>query len=109
MAFDEGLATRLREYFEDKPDYTERKMFGGLCFMLSEHMTCGIVGDTLMARVGPDNYEACLSRPHAKEMDFTGRPMKGMVYVSAEGIEEEEDLEGWVNTCESFVRTLPPK
>lgn len=62
VAFDEGLATRLREYFEDKPDYTERKMFGGLCFMLSEHMTCGIVGDTLMARVGPDNYKACLAR-----------------------------------------------
>jgi len=62
-----------------------------------------------MARVGPLNYKACLARTHAKEMDFTGRPMKGMVFVNAEGIEEEEELEDWIKTCESFVRTLPPK
>ena len=84
-------------------------MFGGLCFMLSGHMCCGIVKDTLMARVGQDNYAEALGRPHASEMDFTGRPMKGMVYVSPEGIEEDSSLAAWVGLCESFVRTLPPK
>ena len=73
MAYDEGLAQRLREQFEEYPDVEEKKMFGGLCFMVSNHMCCGIVGDTLMARVGPANYDECLRQEHAREMDFTGR------------------------------------
>ena len=84
-------------------------MFGGLCFMVSDHMCCGIVGELLMARVGPENYEACLRQKHAKEMDFTGKSMKGMIYVSPAGLESDEDLEKWVSLCESFVRSLPPK
>lgn len=109
MAFDEGLAERLREHFHEKPGYSERKMFGGLCFMLSGHMTCGIVGDRLMARVGPSQYAAALDRPHAREMDFTGKPMRGIVYVDAEGLDDDADLQQWVGLCEVFVRTLPPK
>ncbi len=62
-----------------------------------------------MARVGPDHYEAALAKPHVAEMDFTGRPMKGYVYVAPEGIEEEADLAYWVDLCASFVETLPPK
>ncbi|MBW3669776.1 MAG: TfoX/Sxy family protein, partial [Actinobacteria bacterium] len=73
MPFDEGLAQRVRELLEDGPDASERKMFGGLAFMLGGNMCCGIVGDELMVRVGPDGYEAALARPHAREMDFTGR------------------------------------
>jgi len=73
------------------------------------HMTCGIVGDTLMARVGVDQDKAALERPHAREMDFTGRAMKGMVYVAPEGIEDDTELQHWVGMCEAFVRTLPPK
>ena len=84
-------------------------MFGGLCFMVAGHMCCGIVRDTLMARVGPDNHEACLAKKHAREMDFTGRALKGMVYVAPEGIEDEADLREWVGMCESFVKSLPPK
>ena len=77
--------------------------------MVSYHMCCGIVGDTLMARVGPDNYEECLAKRHATEMDFTGKAMKGMVYVKPEGLEEDSDLDSWVGICESFVKSLPPK
>ena len=109
MAYDEGLAERLREYFQDHQNVEIKKMFGGLCFMVSRHMCCGIVDDTLMARVGPEKYQECLSKPYAREMDFTGRALKGMVYVSPDGIESDEALAEWVETCEAFVNSLPPK
>ena len=109
MAYDEGLAERLREYFQGRSDVEVKKMFGGICFMVSNHMCCGIVNNTLMARVGPRHYEECLNRKHAKEMDFTGKAMKGMVYVSPEGIEDDSELVSWVGICESFVNSLPPK
>lgn len=109
MAYDEGLAERLREQLADRPGFSEKKMFGGLCLLLNRNMCCGVVGDTLMARVGPDQYEACLSQPHAREMDFTGRAMKGMVYVSPEGLESDEALAGWLEHCVRFAGSLPPK
>jgi TfoX/Sxy family transcriptional regulator of competence genes len=109
MAYDEGLAARLSEYFGCRSDVEQKKMFGGLCFMVKGHMCCGIIGDTLMARVGPEEYEGCLSRAHAREMDFTGRAMKGMVYVSPEGLLDDKDLHLWVRICEDFVSSLPPK
>jgi TfoX/Sxy family transcriptional regulator of competence genes len=109
MAYDEALAQRLRKQFAKRKDVEEKKMFGGLCFMLSGHMCCGIVGDTLMVRVGPDNYEQCLNRPHAREMDFTGKAMKGMVYVDAEGFASDSELAHWVNVATRFVASLPAK
>ena len=109
MAYDEGLAERIREYFIERTDIEEKKMFGGLCFMQSRHMCCGIVGDTLMARVGPNNYQDCLDRDYASEMDFTGRVMKGMVYVSPQGVDSDTTLFFWVNTCSEFINSLPPK
>ena len=109
MAYDEGLAERLREIFADRYDIDEKKMFGGIAFMLHGHMCCGIVNDTLMARVGPDQYDTALRRPHAREMDFTGKAMKGFVYVDPTGFESDEDLRTWVALCESFVNSLPPK
>lgn len=109
MAYDEGLAERVREQFQDRYDVEEKKMFGGLCFMVSNHMCCGIVKDTLMARVGPDNYKKCLVRKHASEMDFTGRAMKSMVYVSPEGVESDSELAEWVGICTDFVESLPAK
>ena len=81
MTFDEGLAERVRDLTDAEPSMSERKMFGGLCFMSSGHMCFGILGDEIMVRVGPDAYGAALKLPHAREMDFTGRSMKGMVYV----------------------------
>ena len=109
MSYDEGLAERLRDEFQDRNDVDEKKMFGGLCFMVSNHMCCGIVTDTLMARVGPENYAKCLAMNHASEMDFTGRAMKGMIYVSPEGIESDKALHRWVKICLGFVDSLPPK
>ena len=109
MPYDEGLAERIREQFQERSDVEEKKMFGGLCFMLSNHMCCGIVKETLMARVGPDNYETCLARKHASEMDFTGKAMRGMVYVSPDGIESDAHLSEWIDFCVAFVESLPPK
>lgn len=109
MAYDEGLAERLQDQFRDRDDVEVKKMFGGLCYMVKNHMCCGIVGDTLMARVGQDRYEDCLKQDHVREMDFTGRAMKGMVYVSPEGIESDSDLARWIDICIGFLETLPPK
>ena len=109
MAYDEALAARVRTAFDGDPSVTERKMFGGVVFMAGGNMACGIVGDEIMVRVGPDNYDDALSRPHARPMDFTGRPTRGMVYVSRPGFESDQDLAGWVEFGASFARSLPAK
>lgn len=109
MAYDRGLAERIRECGIDRSDVVEKKMFGGLCFMVSNHMCCGIVGDMLMGRVGPVQYQDCLAAAHVSEMDFTGKSMKGMIYVSPEGIEDDADLQHWIEVCLNFVTSLPPK
>jgi hypothetical protein len=109
MAYDEGLAERIRETLAETGGVEEKKMFGGLAFMVRGNMCCGVSGGDLMVRVGPENYEAALSLPHGREMDFTGRPLKGMVFVGVEGLESDEDLQSWVNLGKEFVRTLPPK
>lgn len=109
MAYDEGLAERLRERSEEDPAIREKKMFGGLCFLHAGNMCFGIVADELMVRVGAAAYEACLSLPHAREMDFTGRSMKGMVYVASEGFEDDADLDAWMRRGLDFARSLPAK
>lgn len=113
MAYDETLAYRLREAFARREDIAadvvERKMFGGLAFMVRGNMAVGINGERLMARVGPEQYETLLALPHAREMDFTGRTMKGFLFVDPPGIESDEDLAAWVDRCLDFVLTLPPK
>ena len=109
MAYDETVAERLRLLFAGRRDVTERKMFGGIAFMLAGHMCCGVIDSRLVARVGPERYAAALRRPHAREMDFTGRPLAGLVYVAPAGFKSAKDLRGWVAMCEKFVRSLPPK
>jgi TfoX/Sxy family transcriptional regulator of competence genes len=109
MPYDEGVAERLRELFADRDDIVEKKMFGGIAFMHNGNMCCGIVKDTLMARVGPDNYQTALARTGAREMDFTGKALKGFVYVAPDGFAEDADLGGWVALCEEFTGSLPPK
>lgn len=109
MAFDEGLAERIRDVLVRTPHITERRMFGGVAFLADGHMFVGVIGDMLMARVGPENYAAALKRRHVREMDFTGKPMKGYVYVDPAGIAGDEELEEWVMECRGFVRTLPAK
>ncbi|MDR0780277.1 MAG: TfoX/Sxy family protein [Pseudomonadales bacterium] len=109
MAYDKGLAERIRDLLQEQDDLDEKPMFGGLCFMLGSHMCCGIVGDMLMARVGPQAYEDCLQEPYVSAMDFTGKPLAGLVYVASEGIAEDAALAQWVQRCATFVRSLPPK
>lgn len=109
MAYDEALAQRVRDLVRDKQEVTERKMFGGIAFMLRGHMFVGISDRSLMARVGPDNYEDALARDGVREMDFTGRPMRGYVFVGAEAVDSRADLKQWVELCADFVDSLPPK
>ena len=109
MAYDEGLAERLRELFPEHAGIAEKKMFGGLCLLARGHMFVGIVGEALMARVGPDAYAAALRRPHARVMDFTGKPMNGYVFVDPPGYAEDRDLKRWVDESLKFVATLPEK
>ena len=109
MAFDEGLAHRVREQFADQPDIVEKKMFGGLAFMVQGNMSVGILGDTLMVRVGPDVYKAALAQPHAAAAAGNMRPMKGFVYVAAAGIEDDEALAAWVKRGVEYALSLPAK
>ncbi len=109
MAYDEGLAERLREAFQSRRGVSEKRMFGGVAFMVDGHMAVGIVGDSLMARVGPEQHAKLLRMKHVREMDFTGRPMKGFVYVAPAGFDSHAELLAWVERCVRFVSTLPKK
>ena len=109
MAYSEQVAGRIRGAFGEREELVEKKMFGGICFMLAGHMCVGVVDDALMARVGPEQYEEAMTRPHAREMDFTGRSMKGFIYVDPQGFSGDEELADWLRLCENFVRSLPPK
>jgi TfoX/Sxy family transcriptional regulator of competence genes len=108
VAYDQRLADRVRAVLPSAEPVTERQMFGGLAFMLNGHMFCGVVNDTLMARLGPDGAERALRRPHVRPMDFTGRPMKGMVFVDPSGLNGTA-LRRWVDAAAAFARTLPSK
>ena len=109
MAFDEGVAERIRALLAGQADVQERRMFGGLCFLCGGNMACGIVGEELMVRVGPHGWSDALNQPHAREMDFTGRSMKGMVYIGVDGFAEDVDLARWVEQGTAYARSLEPK
>ena len=109
MAFDEGLAERVRDLTGSQHSLFERRMFGGLCFMHDGNICFGIVGSELMVRVGPDVYEAALKLSDAREMDFTGRSMRGMVYVGEAGLSEDDDLYRWLERGLEYAGSLPPK
>ena len=109
MAYDEGAAQRMREHLADRFQLAEKKMFGGIAFMVAGHMCCGVIGEKLMARVGPEHYQLALARPHARPMDFTGKPLRGFVYVEPEGYQHDRDLERWLDECVRFVTTLPAR
>jgi TfoX/Sxy family transcriptional regulator of competence genes len=109
MAYDEKLANRVREVLSRRRGISEKKMFGGLCFLVHGHMACGIIGDELVVRVGPNEYAEALKKPGAREMDFTGRAMKGMVYVGPRGHGRAPSLKAWVGRGLVYARSLPPK
>jgi TfoX/Sxy family transcriptional regulator of competence genes len=108
MAYDEGLADRVRALLPAAEPVTERQMFGGLAFMLRGHMFCGIVKDALMVRLGPEAAERALNQPQVRPMDFTGRPMKGMVFVDPAGLHGPQ-LRQWVAAAAEYARGLPPR
>src|SRR5881396_159196 len=109
MAYDERLASRVREVLRGTRSVSEREMFGGLAFMVAGNMCCGVTGDDLMVRVGPDLYHDALVRPHTREMDFTGVSMKGMVYVSRDGVADDAELDLWVRLGVAYANSLPAK
>jgi TfoX/Sxy family transcriptional regulator of competence genes len=109
MPYDDQLATRVRAVLARRTDVEEKAMFGGLAFMVRGHMACGLVGDTLMVRIAPADYITLLDEPHARPMDFTGRPMKGFLYVDPAGLETPSALRRWTDRATTFVSGLPDK
>ena len=103
MSYDEKLAMRIRVVLSERDDVVEKKMFGGLCFLVHGAMCCGLTKSDLMVRVGPKGYEEALAQRHARPMDFTGRPLKGMVYVAPEGLRSAAALARWVERGLAFV------
>jgi TfoX/Sxy family transcriptional regulator of competence genes len=109
VAYDEGLAERVRELLAPRDDVTERKMFGGIGFMVAGNMCVGVMNDDLIARLGPDEAERALAEPYVRPFDFSGRSSKGFVFVAAEGTANEDDLAGWVAAALGFATSLPAK
>jgi TfoX/Sxy family transcriptional regulator of competence genes len=109
MAFDQGLAQRLRERLAGTGGVAEKQMFGGLAFLVDGNMCVGVIGTELIARVGLDTTDAALERPGSRLFDFSGRPMKGWITVDPAALEDDDALAAWVDDALGFVRTLPPK
>lgn len=109
MAYDETLAARIRGALARKKGVVEKKMFGGVCFLLDGNMLVGVWKDSLIARLGPEQGSEALLEPHAKPFDITGKPMKGWVMVGPAGIVNDDDLKGWIQRAVKFVGTLPVK
>ncbi|QDV50395.1 TfoX/Sxy family protein [Gimesia fumaroli] len=109
MAYDEHLAERVHQLLKRRRGFSKRKMFGGICFMLHGNMCCGVTQNELMLRLGEKNVLKALEEPFTREMDFTGKPLKSMIYVDQPGFEDEADLKEWVNRAVKFVQSLPPK
>lgn len=109
MAFDEGVAERIREVMCIYEGITEKYMFGGIAFMLCGNMCVGVIKDQLMLRVGPEQYETLLKQQYVKKMDFTGKPLPGFLYIQPEGFSEDADLVQWIEKAYQYVSSLPVK
>jgi hypothetical protein len=109
VAYAEKDGQRVRDALGDRDDVIEKKMFGGLCFMVRGHMAVGLTAEDLMVRVGPDAWEAALAEEHAREMDFSGKSLKGFVFVDPVGWATKRDLKKWVARGVEFAESLPPK
>ena len=106
MAYDQKLADRIRKTLSRRKGITEKNMFGGVSFLLNGKMCCGVLKDILVVRVNPDESEMLLKKPHVRPMDFTGRPMKGFLYVSLGGYNTDKKLSAWVECSIDFVSSL---
>ena len=109
MAYDEALAERVRALLSMREDVTERKMFGGIAWMLAGNMACGVMREEVIVRVAREDYERALGEPHVRQFDFTGRPMRGFVCITPEGTAGDEGLAGWVDAGADYAGSLPAK
>ena len=109
MAYDEKLAERIRSALSGKGEIAEKKMFGGICFLLQGKMCCGVLKDNFVARVDPNDSPAFLKESHVRPMDFTGRPMKGFLYVNQKALKSARELDRWIKRCLAFASSLPAK
>ena len=106
---EDPLVAKIRIALKGKRGITEKKMFGGLCFLHHGNMVCGVAKDKMVARIGPAAYDAALKQKHVAKMDFTGRPLKGMVYILEDGTRRQDSVKKWVEMALSFTKTLPKK
>lgn len=109
MAFDEKLAERIRKRLGKRPGLLEKKMFGGIAFLLKGNMCCGVHGPEMIVRLDPDQTDKALSERHTRLFDLTGRPMKGWILVEPKGLATEGDLAKWVGVSAKYAGSLPPK
>ena len=109
MAYDEGLATRVREALGEQPGLAEKQMFGGLAFLVQGNMACGVRGEDLIVRLAADAAESVQGEPGVRPFDLTGRPMKGWLLVAPDGHTEDDDLHRWVDRGVAYAASLPPK
>ena len=106
MAYDEKLASRIREILSESKGITEKKMFGGVCFLLYGKMVCGVLKDEMIAKIGRENHERIAAQKHVRPFDFSGKPMMGMVYVTAAGLKTKRDLSKWVEMSRANTAAL---
>ncbi|MBI4338866.1 MAG: TfoX/Sxy family protein [Chloroflexi bacterium] len=109
MPYSETLASRIRKALAGRPDITEKKMFGGIAFLVGGKMAVGVQKDDLMLRVSEEEFAQSLTLPHVRPMDFTGRPMVGFLYVGPGGCEDDAELQAWVDTAVAYAQALPEK
>ena len=109
MPYDERLAERVLDILGAEPSLVQKRMFGGVALMLQGNLACGVLRGDLIVRVPKDEYESALARPHVREMDFTGRPMRGWVVVGPEATNDDASLQAWVSAGAAYALTLPPK
>ena len=109
MPYNEALADKIRMIVKRRRGITEKKMFGGLCFLQNGNMCCGVEKERLVVRVGPDGYSRAMKEKNVRPMDFTGRPLKGFVYVMPKSLKRKASLTRWINLGLDFARSLPKK
>lgn len=109
MAYDQGLAERCEDILQGTPGLIDKKMFGGIGYLLHGNMACGVLNDNLIVRVGPDAYADAMSHDHTLPFDITGRSMNGWVMVTPDGTSEDIELKSWIESGLLFAETLTPK
>ena len=109
MAFDDALAQRIRKDLGNRAGLTEKKMFGGIGFMLGGNMACGVHGQDMIVRIQPEETEKALAEPHTRRFDLTGRPMKGWILVEPAGVVTDAALRKWLGVGVKYAESLPPK